>query len=100
MKKVMFVLVLALTFTASMASQVTIDSPESMKQLKTDTLVQLETELSVVDLLGLSENKLSDELMNSVALRPHFIFRTLKQCQSVPECVCLPHYAQWACYIN
>jgi hypothetical protein len=102
MKSVMFTLILALSFTASMASKNTDLTVQAFDQPTVEKQVQFEEALNVAELIGVSENSMSEELMgqmNLLSFKPHFYFHTLQQCQAIPECVCQQEGALWACYI-
>ncbi|MFC3195324.1 hypothetical protein ACFODZ_13810 [Marinicella sediminis] len=104
MKKVLLSLILALATTFTMAAS-------EVQDVSVDTVTAAEKALvaepvvNVAQLLGISENTLSDDLKNIMAWqgipnRPHFIFPNLQQCQAIPECVCEPYNGQWGCFIR
>ncbi len=103
MKKIILSLILLMTVTAGMAVQNDSVGAHTV-QPQVEQAVQA-GDLNVAALLGITENKVSDELIHQIAWsgipnRPHFIFHTLQQCQSVPECVCEPYNGQWGCFIR
>ncbi len=101
MKKFMLMLVLAIISGAVFASQSNIQVLDTAEQSAVELNVQT-GDFSVAELIGVSENTLSNELAAQFTIpgiRPHFYFHTLQQCQAVPECVCQQEGALWACYI-
>ncbi len=101
MKKFTFILILAMISGAVLANQANIHALEGVEQPSIEMNLQ-SAEFTVAELIGVSENTLSDELAAQFTIpgiRPHFYFHTLQQCQAVPECVCQQEGALWACYI-
>lgn len=106
MKKIMMILVLAFVCSTGFTNNVdsTIKGIDSQKTA--DQLTNFLDQPKVVDLIGMSENIMSEELTDKLNLIGisfgHGIFATYQECVNFdPECVCMPHSGmRWICFIR